>query len=114
MDDKKRFVLTEDHLKLLRAMFVSWDDCEFGAPAVDPKRPYGNSSVYEDMAEILGVVGEEMEDGYPCLSPAQCERLYDLHRETLDALQILLRHGDLLCGTYESSRYLGTWERVDA
>lgn len=31
------FTLTDDHVKLLHAMFVGWDDCESGAPAVDPK-----------------------------------------------------------------------------
>ncbi len=30
-----------------------WDNAEFGAPAVDPKRPYGNSDVIGDIASIL-------------------------------------------------------------
>ena len=51
---KKLFELTEEHIKLLRQMCVSWDDCEFGAPAIDCKRPYGNSDVYSDIAKILG------------------------------------------------------------
>ena len=33
--DNKRFTLTEEHLKLLRHANVRWDDCEFGAPAID-------------------------------------------------------------------------------
>jgi len=37
---KKRFELKEEHLKLLRNMNVSWDECEFGAPAIDCKKPY--------------------------------------------------------------------------
>jgi hypothetical protein len=51
---KLLFTVTEGHLKLLQHLNIGWDDCEFGAPCVDPKRPYGNSSVYIDIAEILG------------------------------------------------------------
>lgn len=35
----RAFVVTEDHLKLLAQMYVRWEDCEFGAPAIDCKRP---------------------------------------------------------------------------
>jgi len=47
MFDKIRFELTEQHLKLIRRMTVRYNDyCEFGAPEIDPKRPYGNSSAH--------------------------------------------------------------------
>lgn len=49
------FTVTDDHLKLLRRASVGWSDCEFGAPEIDPKRPYGNSNVLGDIAEILGL-----------------------------------------------------------
>ena len=35
-------------------MIVQWRDCEYGAPEINPKRPYGNSSVELDICEILG------------------------------------------------------------
>lgn len=41
-------------------MYVGWQRCEFGAPEIDPKRPYGNSDVYQDMVEIIGL--EKIED----------------------------------------------------
>ena len=47
------FEVTEEHIQLLRDMVVTWWNCEFGAPAIDPKRPYGNSWVYGDIAETL-------------------------------------------------------------
>ena len=46
------FTLTEDHIKLLRNLEVCWEDAEFGAPAIEPKRPYGNSYVYKDMIKV--------------------------------------------------------------
>lgn len=47
------FTVTDEHVKLLRRFQVGWQDCETGAPEIDPKRPYGNSAVPEDIHEIL-------------------------------------------------------------
>jgi len=49
----KQFELKQEHLTLLKKANVGWQDCEFGAPEINPKRPYGNSGVLEDMFEIL-------------------------------------------------------------
>ena len=27
--------LTEDHVRLLRSAYIEWNDCEFGAPAIN-------------------------------------------------------------------------------
>lgn len=63
MMDKQRFTVTSEHLKLLRRANITWDSREFSAPAIDCKRPYGNSSVYSDIAEILGIKPSNDEDG---------------------------------------------------
>lgn len=47
------FEITHDHITLLQAAEWEYNDCEFGAPAIDPKRPYGNSSVELDLVERL-------------------------------------------------------------
>jgi len=44
-ENHKTFVLTENHIKLLRKAYVTWEDGDFGAPSIDTRRPYGNSSV---------------------------------------------------------------------
>ena len=51
MRNVTEFTVTEEHLKLLRRAYVDWEDCEFGAPAIDCKRPYGNSDVIADIGE---------------------------------------------------------------
>lgn len=94
----RTFVLTEEHIKLLRAMCVGWQDCEYGAPEIDPKRPYGNSGVEADIHEIL-----TNERDYE-LTDAQRERYAQLHRETQIALEILLQLGELRPGTYDDVR----------
>jgi hypothetical protein len=99
------FNLTENHIKLLRNMYVCWDSCEYGAPAIDPKRPYGNSWVERDIHVIL--TGEEPNE----LSDELKEEYYNLHKETQTALQIVLTTGKFEVGVYECSGiYLRDWK----
>jgi hypothetical protein len=82
----KRFLLKPEHLKLLAAMSWEWDDDAYdGVPAVNCKRPYGNSPPWHsDIAEALGVPEPSTDD--------EREALFELHRETEQALQILVQH----------------------
>lgn len=88
------FTVTEQHLTLLRNAYVDWDDCEFGAPCIDPKWPYGGSDGVDDIAEILGervqAPPEWNEATGDWVDNNQYERLTRLHRETETALQIVL------------------------
>ena len=108
----KTFRLTETHLKLLNHAYVSWDDGEFGAPGINCKRPYGNSDVYGDLAELLGVNRSEDErfDG------SQLRDMETLHRETETALQILLLNAGraAVTGLYRQTREYDSrsWQRV--
>lgn len=109
----KKFTLTENHIKLLRRMFVGWQDCEFGAPEIDPKKPYGNSSVTFDIAEIISedIKFNEKEDDY-ILTEEQEKRLTKLHEETKYALQIVLNTGEFKTGNYISVDYGYSWKYV--
>lgn len=108
--EKQEFVLREQHLKLLSRMNVSWDDAEFGAPCIDPKRPYGNSSVIKDMAEILGLEGETCPHCGELLEEQDEERLTNLHKEMETALQIVLSTQSFKPGTYVADIYSCDWE----
>jgi hypothetical protein len=94
------FTVTEEHLRLLRCARVFWYDAEFGAPSIDPKRPYGDSNVFGDIAEILDVPGSEWAD--EDLSPSLDARWRFLRRhvETAIALQIALATGEFRTGHY--------------
>jgi hypothetical protein len=113
----KRFTVTDEHLRLLRRAHVSWDETEFGAPGINPKRPYGNSNVYGDIAEILGVVDgewqDEVEDDWP---PPELEwRFLRLHVETAIALQIGLATGEFRAGRYVcGNEWDSTWKCDEA
>jgi hypothetical protein len=83
-------------------MYVTWDACEYGAPAINPKRPYGNSFVESDIAEILGwdLPNEDDDDFDQDAYEDACEKLEKIHKETEIALQIILVTQSFVEGTY--------------
>lgn len=101
-----RFILTAEHIKLLRRMCVGWQDCDTGAPEIDPKRPYGNSYVAGDVHEIL--TGER---DY-ALTEGQERAYLAIHRETETALQVVLSVGGFEPGEYVSESYTNKWRRA--
>lgn len=105
---KKLFELKDEHIKLLRNMYVSWDDCEFGAPSIDCKRPYGNSDVYKDISKILEIKGAIF-DEKEVFSPEQIDLMNKLHTETKTALQIILKIGEFRSGEYIADEYRENW-----
>jgi hypothetical protein len=100
--------ITESHIKLLKNMIVSWNGVEFGAPTIDPKRPYGNGDVVEDILRILGIP-------YDGENEALENFARQLHDEMENALQIFLLHGEMKPGVYEKeSQYqVKSWVRKE-
>ena len=113
----RRFTVTDEHLKLLRHACVNWDYGEgCGAPGINPKKPYGNSYVGRDVAEIVDAPGSdwEWEDGrkaYP--TPEAAERYTRLHVETMMALQIVLATGEFRPGRYRREGLID-WKRDES
>lgn len=106
----KKFTVTKEHLLLLKNTRVTWWHCEFGAPAIDCKRPYGNSDVISDIAELLGIEKLEGDDEWiwPKSTIERCEKL---HKEIETALQIALRTGKFEEGTYIADEYNANWKK---
>lgn len=103
-----KFEITEDHLTLLQNAYVYFDDsCYDGAPAIDLKRPYGNSWVAGDVWELLhGEYPEELDDD-------QEHECIQIHRETGTALQICLTLGKFETGVYERENYKPrSWRKI--
>lgn len=92
---------------------MSWNSREFGAPGIDPKRPYGNSNPHEDIAEVLGEGLFETAGGEERVSADQAERFDELHEELETALQVVLDTAGFEPGVYEREKYGGRWSRVD-
>jgi len=104
----KIFEVTEKHIKLLSKAYVDWNDCEFGAPTIDPKRPYGDSYVWPNLAEIL-----ELRPGYNGdWSDEDYHSMKKIHQETQTVLQIFLKTGKMEIGTYEADEYDTNWKKI--
>lgn len=117
-DNMKIFELKKTHLDLLKETSIGWNDCEFGAPCINCKRPYGNSDGVNDVAEVLGIKKtKENVDGYDREEAKEYEDkgdylndldwndktyeyLKDIHKETQIALQIILH-----CQTFKLGKY---------
>lgn len=100
-----KFELKPEHIKLLSSAYIGWNDAEYGAPEIDPKRPYGNSDVEEDICDILG--WDRKED---------LEKARDIHVETRVALEIILNTQKFETGIYEShldKSYNIKWEKIN-
>ncbi len=111
--DMTEFLVTEDHIKLVEKFYVKWFDCEYGAPCIDPKRPYGNSGVVNDIADILG--WEIPEYGTPEWDEMS-QKCGDIHQETQVVLQILTCHAreGIRPGLYEMTPMkVRQWRRAD-
>lgn len=107
MEDRK-FNVREEHILLLKNMSVTWNDSCFGSPTVDPKRPYGSTSVIEDMAKMLNI-GKVDADGEIQLSEVQEKQLINFHKETETVLEILLYNCSIKPGVYVNKGYSNEW-----
>lgn len=115
----KTFTVKEEHLKLLQNMTVGWQNCETGAPEIDPKRPYGNSDVVEDIHYILKgerINEDELEekgiDYYDFIDSIEEEYL-KLHRETDTVLEIVLHTMLFEAGRYKRHSSSKKWMKMD-
>ena len=99
----KTFNLTEAHLKLLKRANISDSGVEWGSPAIDGKRPFGNGNLYRDIAEILGMPYDEENE-------ALRDYLDTVYRQLGDALEIVLHNQTFEVGNYEEVDY-GEWEK---
>lgn len=109
----KTFELCEEHVKLLQNMSWEYSDCETGAPAVDCKRPYGNSYVPPDVAQILNV--ELPDEGNDEAYDDKVAEVMRFHYESHTALEIILQTRSFDLGTYKNvgkPGYNNKWEKV--
>lgn len=84
--------VTKKDLELIKRFYINWNDCEFGAPTIDPKRPFGNSDVVKDYEKITGTPYSELE-----------------YRHLQTCLEILCNNLSIEEGTYERKQYSNKW-----
>lgn len=106
------FKLTKNHIKLLSRAYWRMNEYETGAPEIDGKRPYGNSFVAGDVAEIIGMKVDK-EEGMTDEQERDC---LNLHHETLTAIRVILSTQSFEPGVYESNDRYGErdWKKSKA
>lgn len=112
---KDQFELTEAHLKLLGEFYIEWlgnINYGHGSPAVNQKRPYGNSFVLGDVHEI--VTGDKLKGR--SLTDEETQLYKKLHIETMVALQIVLSTQKFEVGIYQLQNYYDqrSWKRINS
>lgn len=86
----KEFEVKREHLELLQNLCIGEYD---STPCIDAKRPFGNSNITYDIAELIGIYSEdltEQEEQY-------CNQLY---ADMTNVLQILTQNLKIHIGTY--------------
>ena len=107
----KTFELKKEHLVLLKKSCWSWNDCEYGAPGMDCKRPFGNSGVDTDLAEILSKESPRCPHCNELIDTAIQERNKAIYEELLIALEIICHTTSFELGLYrQNDRY--RWEKA--
>ena len=90
------FAVSTLHIALLRHAYVGWNAVEYGAPSINPKRPYGNGDVLADLKGIARKVSPTWNWDDP-----ENERLLEhLHSDLEVVLQIVLATGSFEPGEY--------------
>lgn len=118
-----QFDITAEHLTLLQRGNVSWFYVGewTGSPGLDMKRPFGDSDIWESIAEavdgpFLNAMGEGAREDFV---EANADRWERLHAEVGIALQISLDTGQFSTGRYRKlqpgdARYpMNLWAKVD-
>lgn len=113
------FEITQEHLSLIQNLNFKFNQyCEFGAGCVDPKRPYGNSDVYTDIAEHLGIKPEgkvydsDDEHEWREFTDEQEDYLWKIHVEAVLALEICSLLQNFETGVYTRKySYCADWKR---
>lgn len=101
---------------LLNAMW-DYENCEWGAPAANCKRPYGNSGylVYYDINEALDFPFDAYDGDFDDHDKAAMD---ELHRGTVQALEVILQTRSFKPGMYVARDVTGytknQWEWFDS
>ena len=97
----EKFILKEEHVKLLQHAEWRWEDCEFGAPAIDCKRPFGNSDVITDVMEILEVKNATCPHCGEVIDESILDKYDALYRELETAVSVVFDVLSFTPGEYQ-------------
>lgn len=106
MEVIKRLKVEQHHIDLLKLMYIDMNYGDGCGPGCNTKRPYGNSDICRDIANVLDYDDED-------LTSEQYDVIWKVHEEMVCVLQILCDNCEdgIKLGVYESSEY-DEWKYV--
>lgn len=81
MSTKEVPTIYREHIIMLKNAYWRWADAEYGAPAIDDKRPFGNSDVKGDLARMFGIDSPVCRNCGVPTEDVDTERYEELFRE---------------------------------
>lgn len=114
-DTANVFTVTPAHLTLLKRLsFVhDWGDYYVGGAAVSRRRPYGNSDIYGDLAELAGIPEPNWDEGEDWTEP-QIQHMLGLHYDMAQVLNLAVEMypEPLTPGLYARKSPLWPWLKM--
>lgn len=114
------FEVTSDHLNLVKRMnFRNEVLLGMNLPALDAKRPFGNSDIVADVLEIIGAIpeGEDFHDWINNLSSEEFDnvrkRVFKLIDQLPTVLTILAQNLSITTGVYVSERFFENYSLLE-
>lgn len=112
------FTVIPAHIALLRELRIFWQDNPkgdnvtwlTGAPSINLRRPYGNSGIEADVANIIGVPEPDWDAGEDW-TEEELSAFAVLHRSMEIVLQIAVQCNGIEPGDY-ISQWPGHWVRL--
>lgn len=109
------FTVTPAHLAMLKRLsFVhDWGDYYLGGAAVSRRRPYGNSDLYGDLAELAGIPAPNWDAGEDWTEP-QIQHMLGLHYDMAQVLNMAVERypEPLTPGLYARKSPLWSWLKM--
>jgi len=110
------FTIKREHMMLLHRLYWVRNDDEYGAPTVDPKKPYGNSRVIQDIIRIVEDKADVCPNCGEVITKLDEQKYADLHEDLLIVLEILAQNagqgievGDIFVKDKLDTQYRRVW-----
>lgn len=107
----RRLTVAQHHLAIIQRLNWTWSGGDYGAVGVDVKRPLGNSDLFDDVGDVLGLSPGVDQWGDPHWSEFERQTIAAAFAEACVAVEILSERLSLEPGQYIKRGYSAKWEK---
>ncbi|HNB52266.1 MAG TPA: hypothetical protein PK530_10005, partial [Anaerolineales bacterium] len=114
LDTTNVFTVTPTHLAMLKRLSFhhDWGDYYLGGAYVSHRRPYGNSDIYGDIAELAGLPQPDWDEGEDW-AETQIQQMLGLHYDMTQVLNLAVEMypEPLTPGLYARKSPIWPWQK---